>query len=156
MIQIVAFFGSFLFIRIEKKVGTKRALMASLLVWIALISWGMVMQTLDRALCHGFLRWAGLGVSQSASRTIYAWMIPRAHSAEFFSLYAIVGKVASILGPFLFGIGAAFAPRLLNVPILNPMALAVLPLFLMVLAGTLLLRRVDVEAGRERVREAKD
>jgi hypothetical protein len=36
------------------------------------------------------------------------------------------------------------------------MALAVLPLFLMVLAGTLLLRRVDIDAGRERVRELQD
>lgn len=156
MIQIVAFFGSFLFIRIEKKVGTKRALMASLLVWLALISWGMVMQNWIELWVMAFFGGLVLGISQSASRTIYAWMIPKAQSAEFFSLYAIVGKVASILGPFLFGIGAAFAPRLLNVPILNPMALAVLPLFLMVLAGTLLLRRVDVEAGRERVREAKD
>ena len=76
-----------------------------------------------------------LGVSQSASRTIYALMIPHGHSAEFFSLYAIVGKVASIVGPFLFGIGALFSPLLQDVPFLNPMALAVLPLFLMVMPG---------------------
>jgi UMF1 family MFS transporter len=156
MIQIVAFFGSFLFIRVEEKAGTKRTLLASLVVWLALIGWGMVMQNWIELWIMAFFGGLVLGVSQSASRTIYAWMIPKAKSAEFFSLYAIVGKIASILGPFLFGIGAAFAPRLMDVPILNPMALAVLPLFLMVLAGTILLKRVDVDAGRESVRQAQE
>jgi UMF1 family MFS transporter len=83
-------------------------------------------------------------------------MIPKAQSAEFFSLYAIVGKIASILGPFLFGLGALFAPNLEGAPVVNPMALAVLPLFLMVAAGTILLKRVDVDAGRESVRQAQE
>ena len=93
-----------------------------------------------------------LGVSQSASRTIFAWMIPPNRSAEFFSLYAIVGKAASVLGPFLFGLGAFFSPRLGDGHVFNSMALAVLPLFLMVLAGLLLLLRVDVEKGREQAK----
>jgi UMF1 family MFS transporter len=153
MIQLVAFFGSFLFIKIEKHVGTKRALMASLLVWLVLIAWGMVMQTWEEFWVMAFFGGLVLGVSQSASRTIYAWMIPKAQSAEFFSFYAIVGKVATIIGPFLFGLGLIFVPRLQDVPIINQVALAVLPLFLMVLIGFLMLWRVDVEAGRERVRE---
>ncbi len=155
MIQIVAFVGSFLFIRIEEKVGTKRALMGSLYVWLALIAWGMVMRGWVEFRIMAFFAGLVLGISQSASRTIFAWMIPKAQAAEFFSLYAIVGKVASILGPLFFAIGIYAQPWLVNVPILNRMALSVLPLLLMVIAGILLLRRVDVEAGRERVRENK-
>ena len=94
-----------------------------------------------------------LGVSQSASRTIYALMIPEGQSAEFFSLYAIVGKVASLVGPLLFGIGAAYASRLENAPLVNTMAGAVAPLFVMVLGGTLLLARVDVERGKAQAKE---
>ncbi|GAG23779.1 unnamed protein product, partial [marine sediment metagenome] len=152
MIQIVAFFGSLLFIRMEGKVGTKKVLISSLVVWVLVIGWAFVM--------HDFLEFWGLaffgglvlGVSQSASRTIYAWMIPPDQAAEFFSLAAIVGKVASVLGPVLFGWGVFFSARLEGVPVINSMALAVLPLFLMVLAGLLLLLRVDVEKGREQVK----
>jgi UMF1 family MFS transporter len=156
MIQIVAFVGSFLFIWIEERLGTKRTLMASLLIWLVLIGWGFVMRNWVEFWLMAFFGGFVLGVSQSASRTIYAWMIPKAQSAEFFSLYAIVGKIASILGPFLFGLGALFAPRLENAPVVNSMALAVLPLFLMVLAGTILLKRVDVDAGRKSVRQAQE
>jgi UMF1 family MFS transporter len=79
-------------------------------------------------------------------------MIPEGQSAEFFSFYAIVGKVASLLGPALFGFGALYAADLENVPVVNSMAGAILPLFLMVLIGTLMLMKVDVAKGSEQAR----
>lgn len=152
MIQIVAFFGSLLFIKIEGKVGTKKALVSSLAVWVLLIGWAFVMHDFLEFWALAFFGGLVLGVSQSASRTIFAWMIPPDQSAEFFSLYAIVGKVASVLGPALFGCGMLLSARLAGLPIINSMALAVLPLFLMVLGGLLLLLRVDVEKGREQAK----
>ncbi len=152
MIQIVAFVGSLLFIWIEKKMGTKRALLYALVGWVVLLGWALVMQTLAEFYVMAFLGGLVLGVSQSASRTIYALMIPAGQSAEFFSLYAIVGKVASLVGPFLFGLGAFYAADLEGVPVINSMAGAILPLFLMVLIGTLMLTKVDVARGREQAK----
>lgn len=152
MIQIVAFFGSLLFIRIEGKMGTKKALVSSLVVWLILIGWAFVMHDFIEYWALAFLAGLVLGVSQSASRTIYAWMIPPDRSAEFFSLYAIVGKVASVVGPALFGWGMLYSVRLEGVPVINSMAMAILPLFLMVLAGFLLLLKVDVAKGRKQVK----
>ena len=152
MIQIVAFFGSLLFIQVENRVGTRVALVAALIIWILLIAWAFVMRNFVEFWLLAFFGGLVLGVSQSASRTIFAWMIPKEKSAEFFSLYAIVAKVAFVLGPGLFGWGMVFAPRLEDLPVVNSMALAVLPLFLMVLVGFLLLLRVDVEQGRAEVR----
>ena len=148
MIQFVAFIGSLTFIRIERSVGTKRSLLAALTVWILLIAWALVMKTLAEFYLLAFFGGFVLGVSQSASRTLYTWMIPKGRSAEFFSLYAIVGKVASLVGPVLFGFGVLLAGRLAGNPILNATAAAVFPLLLMVLIGTLLLLRVDVEKGK--------
>jgi UMF1 family MFS transporter len=156
MIQIVAFFGSLLFIWIEKKAGTKRALLGALTIWVGLIGWAMVMRTMVEFYGMAFLGGLVLGVSQSASRTIYALMIPKAQSAEFFSLYAIVGKVASLVGPILFGFGILYAARLENVPVINSMAGAVFPLLLMVIIGAGLLLVVDVERGREQVANDHD
>ncbi|RME70552.1 MAG: hypothetical protein D6781_06095 [Verrucomicrobia bacterium] len=151
MIQFVAFFGSLLFIRVERRWGTRRALLAALAVWIALIGWALVMRTLTEFYVMAFFGGLVLGVSQSASRTLYALMIPRAKSAEFFSLYAIVGKVASLVGPVLFGVGVLFAPSFERLPVFNSMAGAVAPLLLMVVAGALLLLRVDVARGRAEI-----
>ncbi|MGD2122497.1 MAG: MFS transporter [Gemmatimonadota bacterium] len=155
MIQVVAFLGSLLFIRVERRIGTKTALVSALTVWVALIGWAFVMHDSREFWVLGFMGGLVLGVSQSASRTIYAWMIPPEQAAEFFSLYAIVGKVASVIGPFLFFLGALFASRLANVPLVNSMALAVLPLFIMVLVGLGLLLKVDIEKGRAEVSARK-
>lgn len=152
MIQFVAFFGSLIFIRIETKIGTKRALVYALMVWILLIAWALVMHNLVEFYIMAFLGGLVLGISQSASRTIYALMIPTGQAAEFFSLYAIVGKVASLVGPFLFGVGVFYAPRLEDIPVINKMAGAIFPLFLMVLIGTLLLVKVDVEKGKQQAK----
>lgn len=149
MIQFVAFIGSLAFIRIERSIGTKAALLGALVVWILLIAWALIMKSLAEFYVLAFLGGLVLGVSQSASRTLYTWMIPKGHSAEFFSLYAIVGKVASLVGPILFGFGVLLAGRLENVPVLNKTAAAIFPLFLMVLVGTLLLSRVDVTRGKK-------
>jgi UMF1 family MFS transporter len=151
MIQVVAFLGSLLFIRVERRIGTKTALVSALTVWVALIGWAFVMHDSREFWVLGFMGGLVLGVSQSASRTIYAWMIPPEQAAEFFSLYAIVGKVASVIGPFLFFLGALFTTRMANVPLVNSMALAVLPLFIMVLVGLGLLMKVDIEKGRAEV-----
>ena len=148
MIQLVAFFGSLLFIRIEKRIGTKRSLLGALVVWILLIGWALFMKTLVEFYLMAFFGGLVLGVSQSASRTLFAWMIPAGHSAEFFGLYAIVGKVASLVGPILFGFGVLLSGRLQGIPMVNTMAAAIFPLFVMVLLGTLLLVRVDVGKGR--------
>ncbi len=125
-------------------------------LWGWTVSLSMVFVVLLTPLVGAIADYAGKKksflVSQSASRTIYARMIPRDQAAEFFSLYAIVGKAASVFGPALFAWGMLFSARLEGVPVINSMALAVLPLFLMVLAGLLLLLRVDVEKGRQQVK----
>jgi len=151
MIQLVAFIGSLLFIWIEKKIGTKPALLGALATWACLIAWAMVMQSMAEFYGMAFLGGLVLGVSQSASRTLFALMIPKSQSAEYFSLYAIVGKVASLVGPILFGIGVLFASKLENIPIFNTMAGAIFPLLLMVVIGGILLMVVNVDRGRAQV-----
>ena len=82
-------------------------------------------------------------------------MIPAGHAAEFFSLYAIVGKVASLIGPLLFGIGALYAARLQGVPVINSMAAAVFPLLLMVMLGAMLLLKVDIAMGKRQAQQGE-
>ena len=52
----------------------------------------------------------------------------------------------------LFGVGVIYAPKLDGIPVFNNMVGAIFPLFLMLLFGTLLLLKVDVEKGRQQAK----
>ena len=46
------------------------------------------------------------GGSQALSRSIFAGMIPKGRSSEFFSFFSVSSKFAGVLGPVLFGLMA--------------------------------------------------
>jgi UMF1 family MFS transporter len=87
-----------------------------------------------------------MGGSQALSRSLFASMIPRHKSAEFFAFYGVFEKFAGIIGPALFAgmIAATGSSRG-----------AILALDVFFVAGAAILWFVDVEAGRRAAREAE-
>ena len=82
------------------------------------------------------------GGVQSLSRSLYARLIPKSKTAEFFGFFNMVGKFAAILGPFLMAM----------VPIVITGADerdSILSLALLFAIGGFLLWKVDVEAGAQ-------
>ncbi len=79
------------------------------------------------------------GGAQALSRSVYATMIPRGKSAEFFSFFGVFDKFAGIAGPMVFGI----VGQLTGTGRLGIVAIA-----LFFILGIALLSRVDIEAGR--------
>jgi UMF1 family MFS transporter len=73
-------------------------------------------------------------------------MIPAHKSTEFFGFFAFASKVAGVSGPLVFWLVGSFTSS--NRP-------AVLVIALFFVAGGLLLRRVDVDAGRSAARKAE-
>ncbi|NIP59986.1 MAG: MFS transporter, partial [Gemmatimonadetes bacterium] len=73
------------------------------------------------------------------SRSLYASIVPRGKSAEFFGFFSVSSKFAGIIGPFLFGAVAQ---------VTGGSRPAILSLIVFFLAGILLLSRVDEEEGR--------
>ena len=86
------------------------------------------------------------GGTQGLSRSLYASMIPRAKSSEFFSFFSIFEKFAGIIGPALFGVIALTT---------GAGRLGIVALVFFFIGGILLLSRVDIEEGR-RVAAAED
>jgi UMF1 family MFS transporter len=86
------------------------------------------------------------GGSQALSRSLYAAMSPASKSGEFFGLFGVMEKFASLIGPLLFAAaGLLFGSS-------RPAILSLIALFL---TGILLLNRVNVEEGR-RVAQEED
>jgi MFS transporter, UMF1 family len=146
MVQFVAFLGAILFNYVSKAVGTKRAIMISLLIWSGslIYAYGFMRTSL-----HFFILGAViaivLGGSQALSRSAFSLMIPKGQEAEYFSLYEVSERGTSWLGPLLFGLALQFT---------GSYRIAILSLVVFFIAGLALLIGVNihkaaVEAGNE-------
>jgi MFS transporter, UMF1 family len=82
------------------------------------------------------------GGSQALSRSVFASLIPRDRTAEFFGFFSVFEKFAGIFGPLLFSVAVALT---------QSNRTAILSVILFFVAGGALLLRVDIDAGRRAV-----
>ena len=85
----------------------------------------------------GAMAGALLGGSQGLSRSMFGQMVPETRSAEFFGFFGFFGKVAALLGPLIYGI----------MTVLFDSRMGIFSISLLIVAGAILLRKVDVEDG---------
>ncbi|NQT27610.1 MFS transporter [candidate division KSB1 bacterium] len=127
---------AFAFGRIADKIGAKHAILLGLYVYIGISIGGVFMRTP----LHFWILAGAVGLvqggTQALSRSIYASMIPKERSAEFFSFYNISGKFAGVIGPAVFGLVGQ---------ITGNSRLGILSLVFFFVAGGLLLMRVKSE-----------
>jgi UMF1 family MFS transporter len=103
LVNITASLGAFLFGRWQDRFGHRRTLAVTLVGWcsMVLIAYSSTGQT-------GFWVAANiaglcLGASQSAGRALVGYLTPADRHAEFFGLWGLAVKLASILGPLSYG-----------------------------------------------------
>ncbi|NDJ55385.1 MAG: MFS transporter [Chloroflexi bacterium] len=138
--------GKALFGRIAETIDTKRGILLALVVYGVIAVWGFF---LDSTIEFWFIAWMVAivqGGSQGLSRSLYAAMSPAAKSGEFFGLFSIMEKFASLLGPLVFA-AAGF--------LLGSSRWGILALILFFLIGGGLLTTVNVEEGK-RVAQEED
>ncbi len=106
MIQAVAFIGAFfLFPFLAARLGSKRALVLSLVIWSVVVIYAALgLQTQTEFWVLGAVIALVLGGSQALSRSIFAQMIPKGREAEFFSFYEVSDRATSLFGPLIFGL----------------------------------------------------
>ena len=83
--------------------------------------------------CAGAL----LGGSQGLARSMFGQMVPETRSAEFFGFFGFFGKVAALLGPLIYALMTVWFDS----------RVGIFAISLLIVAGALLLRKVDVEDG---------
>jgi UMF1 family MFS transporter len=104
-ILIVQFVGipfSFLFGWIAGRIGTKRAIFVGLSVYAVISIFGFFMRTATHFFILAMLVGTVQGGTQALSRSLFATMIPRHKSGEFFGFFSVFSKFAGIFGPLLF------------------------------------------------------
>ncbi len=104
MVQFIAFFGALGFGKLAQYLGTKRAILVSLVLWTAVVIYAYsLLQTTNQALGMAAMIALVLGGSQALSRSLFSMMIPRGRESSFFSLYEISERGTSWIGPLIFG-----------------------------------------------------
>ena len=108
MVQFVAIFGALLFERIAYAIGTKRAILISLVCWAGVVIYGYgFLYTTRQAWAMGAVIAIVLGGSQALSRSLFSRMIPAGREASFFGIYEVSERGTSWMGPLVFGVVVA-------------------------------------------------
>ena len=138
---VVQFTGvpcSFLFGAAADRIGPKQALYFALAVYVGISMLGYFMTTTWQFFALAFLVGTVQGGSQALSRSMFARMIPRHKSSEYFGFFSVFEKFAGVAGPALFA-G--------SVTLFGSSRAAVLSVMLFFIAGALVLTRVDLAEG---------
>jgi UMF1 family MFS transporter len=147
MVQFVGIPFAVLFGKLAGRIGAKQAIFLSLVVYTGISIIGYNMTAAWQFYLLAFLVGTVQGGSQALSRSLFATMIPRHKSSEFFGFFAVFEKFAGIFGPAVFAVTVALTGSSRN---------AILSLIAFFVAGAALLSKVDVEQGQRAAREISD
>ena len=103
LVQIVAFVGALVFGRISNRIGARRAVMISLVLWSGVVIYAYFIHSATEFFVLGMVVGLVLGGTQALSRSFYGAMIPENASAEFYGFFSVFNKFSAIWGPFIFG-----------------------------------------------------
>jgi UMF1 family MFS transporter len=144
--QFIGVPAAFAFGALASRIGAKPAVFLGLAVYAVISGLGYYMRTSTHFFALAILVGLVQGGTQALSRSLFASMIPRQKSSEFFAFFGVFERYAGVLGPAVFAMVVSQSGSGRNA------ILAVLAFFVV---GALVLTRVDVDAGRAAARRAE-
>ncbi|MBM3832929.1 MAG: MFS transporter [Verrucomicrobia bacterium] len=144
--QFVGIPFAFLFGLLAGKIGAKPAIFLALAVYGGISIFGYFMETATHFFILAILVGMVQGGAQALSRSLFASMIPRHKSGQFFGFFAVVEKFAGIFGPFLFSAMIAATGSSRN---------AILSVIAFFVVGGAVFYFVNVDEGQRLAREAE-
>jgi UMF1 family MFS transporter len=138
LVQFVGVPFSFLFGMLADRIGAKPAVLISVVVYTIVSIIGYFLATVWQFFLLAFLVGTVQGGSQALSRSLFARMIPRHKSSEYFGFFSIFEKFSGIAGPLVFAA---------SVTLFGNSRAAVLSIILFFILGALVLTRVNVREG---------
>jgi UMF1 family MFS transporter len=143
-VQVTALAGSLAFGHVTDRIGARRTIVITLLLWCAVVAAAFAATTKGQFWVIAVVAGIGLGSNQAASRGLMRLFVPAGRDAEFYGFFSICGKFSSLVGPMVYGLVASLA---------KSQRVAILSVLLFFAAGMALLLLVDVEQGRRAARQ---
>ena len=145
-ILLVQFAGipfAFLFGLLAGRIGAKTSIFISLAVYTLITVMGYFMKTERDFYILAFMVASVQGGSQALSRSLFASMIPKERSSEFFGFFSIFEKFGAIAGPATFEIASRTTGSSRS---------AILSVMAFFIAGAVVLSFVNVRKGQAAVK----
>jgi MFS transporter, UMF1 family len=147
MVQFVGIPFSFAFGMLAGRIGAKASVYVGLATYTVIAVLGYFMRDGSDFMVLALLVGTVQGGTQALSRSLFASMIPRHKSGEFFGFWSVFEKFAGILGPLIFTLAIAATGSSRN---------AILSVIVFFVVGGFILYFVDVEEGRRRARAEEE
>jgi len=104
VVNITAAIGAFGFGFLQDRLGHRLSLALTLVLWLLTVLVSYLAQGPGLFWIAANLAGFGLGAAQSAGRALVGYLSPDTRRAEFFGLWGLAVKFASILGPMTYGL----------------------------------------------------
>jgi MFS transporter, UMF1 family len=144
LVQFLGIPFTFLYGTLAGRIGVKPSIFLTLVVYTAIATLGYFMTTATHFYLLATLVATVQGGSQALSRSLFASMIPRHKTSEFFGFFSVFEKFAGIFGPLLFSASIA---------IFGSSQAAILSVIAFFVVGGAVLVFVNVEEGRRIARQ---
>jgi UMF1 family MFS transporter len=140
VVNVTAAIGAFGFGYLQDAIGHVRAVALTLVGWIIMVVMAGLAETSTMFWAAANLAGLCMGSAQAAGRAVVGYLAPPARLAEFYGLWGLAVKAASIFGPLTYGaVTWIFAGN---------HRLGIFATGIYFVIGLLLLRKIDVERGR--------
>jgi UMF1 family MFS transporter len=141
VVNVTAAIGAFAFGYLQDAIGHVRAVALTLVGWIVMVVIAGFSESAASFWLAANLAGLCMGSSQAAGRAVVGYLAPPARLAEFFGLWGLAVKAASIFGPLTYGaVTWMFAGN---------HRLGIFATGIYFVVGLILLRGIDIERGRE-------
>lgn len=140
VVQVASSVGAFCFGLIEDRIGAKKTIAVTLLIWLAVIFLVYWSPTKSIFWIAGNLAGLAIGASQSSSRALVALFTPPQKSGEFFGFWGLSGKLAATVGIYSYSMMTELS---------GSMRTAILSTGVFFLLGLVALLFVDEDEGKK-------
>jgi len=147
LVQFIGIPAAFAFGALAGKIGAKRSIFLGLLVYTGICIFGYFLRTARDFWILAVVVGLVQGGTQALSRSLFATLVPKHKSGEFFGFFSVFEKFGGILGPLAFAVAAQVA---------GSSRVAILSVIVFFVIGAWLLTMVDATAGAAAARAADE
>ena len=104
---VAASLGAFFSGKLVDKIGAKKVLAASGVLWIIVIIFLLKLTSVTNFIVMGSVGGIAIGMTATASRPKLIELAPKNKMAEYFGFFELTDKLSGVLGPVIFGYLAA-------------------------------------------------
>ena len=145
LVQFIGIPAAFAFGALAGKLGAKRSIFLGLAVYTGICIYGYFLDSARDFWVLAIVVGLVQGGTQALSRSLFATLVPKHKSGEFFGFFSVFEKFGGILGPLAFAIAVQLS---------GSSRIAIISLIVFFVVGAWLLTKVDVRAGIAAARAA--